>query len=77
MLTTNRMVQYIPELEDIRHGKKELPLLERFTDKNGHKRAMVSAAQGWKQLAAYEDTGLTPEIVKLLKELWFDAEWNS
>ncbi len=77
MTTTNAMVKYVPELEDIRRGVKALPSLKRFTDKKGRKRAMVSAVEGWKRLAAYEEIGLTPEIVKLLKELWFDAEWHT
>lgn len=77
MATTNAMVKFIKKLEDIRHGKEALPILERFTDKKGRKRAMVSAADGWKRLSEYEDIGLTPEIVRLLKELWFDAEWHT
>lgn len=77
MTTTNAMVQFVPRLEHIRNGEEELPTLERFTDKKGRKRAKVSAAEGWKRLSEYEDIGLTPEIVRLLKELWFDAEWHT
>lgn len=77
MATTNAIVKYIKKLEDIRYGKEALPILERFTDKKGRKRAMVSAVEGWKRLSEYEDIGLTPEIVRLLKELWFDAEWHT
>lgn len=77
MTTTNSMVKYVKKLFDIREGRETLPTVERFTDKKGRKRAMVSAVEGWKRLAEYEATGLTPEIVNLLKELWFDAEWHS
>ncbi len=73
MMITNRMVKYIPELDNMRN-KKGLPEVKRFTDNKGRKLPMTSAADAYKQLAAYEKTGVTPEVVQLLKELWFGAE---
>lgn len=67
--STNRMVAFIPELDDMR--ETGLPEVKRFTDNKGHKLPMASSAEAYKQLAAYEKTGVTPEVVQLLKNLWF------
>lgn len=71
-MTVNSTVVYVPELEEMR--KSGLPDVKRFTDKKGRKLPMTSSVDAYKQLAEYEETGITPEVVRLLKKLWFGVD---